>query len=291
MTAVAWCAPAGAAEVSGSLEVTATTATSVAFSFTVTRTCADGEQCDHFSEIDQLADTSACPATHPSDAWWIFWTGQVQNGGPVTESGVSTPRGWSSSAPAASSRLCLYTFADSTFQLVADAVITRPAGATGGPTPNVNLPPSLLPGGGSGGTKPGGGPNATMSAACKAYIYQERAQRALERDPKLKATLDPDGDGVACQGLPKRKTYISTVSLREAATATRAALRKGRGAAFTKGTGYRVRCKRTHRTRVRCSVSWRHDGKWTGYVDVIGALRKNQRITVTHVHVIKPFRR
>jgi hypothetical protein len=288
--AVTWAAPAGAAQISGSLQVTDTTVSSVTVSFTVKRTCGPDEQCDYFSEIDQLADTSPCPAAHPTDPWWILWTGQVQNAGPTTEGGPTTPRGWGAPAPAAPSRLCLYTYADDTYYLVADTVITRPSTGGGGTPPGGDQTPGgSPPGGGSGGTSKPGGQTSPGSTACKPYTYQQTAQKALEKDPKLASKLDPDGNGVACESLPKRKTYISTVSLREATKATRAALRKARGTAFTKGTGYHARCKRTTRIRVRCAVTWRHGGKWSGYVDVIGALRKNKRVTVTHVHVIRPF--
>src|SRR6185312_10036264 len=107
------------------------------FTFTTQRACSGGEQCDYFSEIDQLSDGSACPAARPNDPW-ILWTGDVQNAGPATETGRALPRGW---GPAASpARLCLYIYADDVYYLVADAVITRPAGggSSGGLIPGDN---------------------------------------------------------------------------------------------------------------------------------------------------------
>jgi hypothetical protein len=292
--AAAWCAPAGAAQVSGSLQVTATTATSVSFTFTAKRTCSGGEQCDYFSELDQLLDASACPAERPADPW-IVWTGDVQNTGPTTETGRATPRGWAGGpATGESSRLCLYTFADDVYYLVADALITRVAGGPGNSTPaaNVPFPGAPKPGGGNAGSgdgsKPALGKPSAATVSCLRYTYQESAQKALESDRTLARRLDRNGDGVACENLPKHKSYIFTVGLRDAASATRAALRRVYGTAFTGGTGYHARCRRAARTHVRCSVAWRHRGTWTGSVDVAGTLHRNQRVIVTRLHVLRP---
>jgi hypothetical protein len=292
--AAAWCSPASAAQVSGSLQVTATTATSVSFTFTATRTCSGGEQCDYFSEIDQLNDASACPAGRPPDPW-ILWTGDVQNVGPTTETGRATPRGWAAgSATGGASRLCLYTFADDVYHLVADAVITRPAGGGDGPAPGTDVPVPGIPkpggtGSGSGDTpKPGLGKPSAATVSCLRYTYQQSAQKALEGDKALARRLDRNGNGVACENLPKHKSYVFTVPLRDAASAARAALRKMYGSAFSDGAGYHARCRRTARTHVRCSVAWRHRGTWTGSVDVVGLLRGNERVVVARVHVRRP---
>jgi hypothetical protein len=293
--AAAWCAPAGAAQVSGSLQVTATTATSVSFTFTAKRTCTGGEQCDYFSELDQLTDASACPPGRPNDPW-IVWTGDVQNTGPTTETGRATPRGWGAgSTTTGSSRLCLYTFADNVYYLVADALITRPAG--GGPdgsTPgtDVPIPGAPKPGGSGPGSgdpsKPGLGKPSAATVSCLRYTYQQSAQKALEGDRTLARRLDRNGNGVACENLPKHKSSVVTVALRDAAGATRAALRKMYGTAFSAGAGYHARCRRIARTHVRCSVAWRHRGTWTGSVDVVGRLRGDERVVVARVHVLRP---
>ncbi|HET6507279.1 MAG TPA: hypothetical protein VFG42_10860 [Baekduia sp.] len=293
--AAAWCAPAGAAQVSGSLQVTATTSTSVSFTFTVKRVCSGGEQCDYFSELDQLTDASACPATRPHDPW-ILWTGDVQNTGPATETGRARPRGWSGAAVVGPTRLCLYTFTDGDYTLVATAVITRPSGGDPGdasPGGDGSTPTTTQPGGGTGsGTGAGGAtPKAPLSkpsartVTCLRYTYQQDAQKALKSDKTLAARLDRNGNGVACENLPKHKRYVATIALRDAATATRAALRRSHGTAFAAGSRYHARCRRTARTRVRCAVAWRHGGTWTGYVDVVSTLRANERVVATHVHV------
>jgi hypothetical protein len=279
VAAVTWCAPAGAAQVRGALIVTDTTAAGVTFTFTAQRTCNGDEQCDYFSEVDQLPDTSACPATRSDDPWMILWTGNVQNTGPTTENGQALPRGWSGPTPAGLSRLCLYTFADGTYYFTDDALIAPP--------------PALTPPGG--GSQPGSGssrpPGSALPvpAACRGYKYQQNAQKALAADPALTGRLDPDGNGVACDGLPKEKHYISTVGLREAKIAARAGLRKMYKSAFTERSRYRERCVRITRTRVRCSVSWHHRDTWRGSVNVVGRLRDNKRVLVVRPHVLRPI--
>jgi hypothetical protein len=283
--AVAWCAPAGAASVSGSLEVTSVEATSVSFTFTAKRTCADGEQCDYFSEVDQLVGDGPCPADRPNDPW-ILWTGDVQNTGPTTERGQATPRGWSGTAPAGRSRLCLYTYAEGVYHLVDDAVIARPGEDSATPGGGTG-PGGPRPGGGPGGTTPSG-KGSPATGACARYAYQQSAQAALKADPSLAARLDRNGNGVACESLRKRKSYIPTVALRQASIAARAGLRKMYGSSFTERRRYHERCARVTRTRVRCSVSWRHGGTWRGSVHVVGRLRQNKRMVIVRPHVLRP---
>ncbi len=283
---LAWTAPAGAAQVSGALVVTDMTATTVSILFTAKRTCADGEQCDYYSEIVQLPDTSACPTARPDDPWWILWTGNVQNAGPTTETGTATPRGWGGATPAGPSRLCMYVYADGSYAYVGDGLIA-PKPAPGG----------AGTGGGTGSGPGGGGASKPFDdslphpARCWRFAYQQDAQAALQADPALARHLDRNHDGVACEGLPKRRRYVATVALREAAIATRAALRRTYGRAFTGGTHHRARCARVTRTRVRCSVSWRRRGTWTGSVTVVGALRHNRRVVVARPHVLRPLPR
>lgn len=285
--ALAWAAPAGAVQVSGKLVVTDATATTVSFLFTGKRTCTGGEQCDYFSELIQLADASACPAARPDDPWWILWTGNVQNTGPSSETGQATPRGWLAPTPPAPARLCQYIFADETYTLVDSALIAP--GAAGGTTPGGGGPGSGPGGaGGPGGAAKPPGPPVPVAATCRRYGYQQNAQKALEADPTLARHLDQNGNGVACESLPKRKHYVGTVALSTAASATRAVLRKTYGSAFTDGARYRARCARVTRTRVRCSVSWRHHGTWRGSVSVVGRLRHNQRVIVARPHVLRP---
>lgn len=286
VAAVAWCAPANAASVSGSLRVTSVQATSVSFVFTAKRTCSGDEQCDYFSEIDQLGDDGPCPPSQPHDPW-ILWTGEVQNTGPTTESGQATPRGWDAPAPVGRSRLCLYTYADGVYYLLDDAVIARPGdGST--PPGGSTTPGGSGPGGGPGGPPKPSGKGSPTTGACARYRYQQSAQTALKADPSLAARLDRNGNGVACESLRKRKRYIPTVALRRAALAARASLRKMYGSSFTERRRYHERCARVTRTRVRCSVSWRHGGTWRGSVHVVGRLRKNQRTVIVRPHVLRP---
>jgi hypothetical protein len=280
--AVAWCAPAGAAQVSGSLQVTVTGPTSISFTFTTKRACAGGEQCDYFSELDQLDDDTSCPLGRPSNPW-ILWTGDVQNTGPTTETGQATPRGWNAVAPR--TRVCLYTYAEGEYSLTASALIAQPPGGApgGGSTPGGTQP------GGPNGTSPRSPGTGSAATDCARYPYQQNAQAALKADPTLAAGLDRNGNGVACETLPKRKTYISTVALRKAATAARAGLRDMYGAYFLNRHRYHERCVRITRTRVRCSVSWRYDGgTWRGSVSVVGRLRNNKSVLVARPHVLRP---
>src|SRR3954471_16349794 len=143
------------------------TATNVSVLFTAKRTCADGEQCDYYSEIIQLPDTSACPADRPYDPFWILWTGNVQNTGPTTENGTATPRGWSGPTPAGASRLCQYVYADGVYYYVDDGLIAPTAGATpGGSGPGGGAGP------GSGGTPKPPGTASPKADSCKRYTYQ-----------------------------------------------------------------------------------------------------------------------
>jgi hypothetical protein len=287
---LAWCAPAGAADVDGSIQVTDTTATTVSFTVTAQRTCGEGEQCDYYADLEEFDGDGPCPSAYPADGW-NSWNGAVLNTGPSTETGTITPRRWLSKAAIGPSRLCLYIFAEGAYYYVgSSAAITRPvppAGAGGSTAPSSTTPGTTGGSGTSGApssTKPGG--SATLT--CAHYAYQQTAQQALKANPALAAQLDPDGNGVACQGLPKRKTHIRTVAVSAAAASARTALRHAYGRAFTRGTAYRSSCHRLTRTHVRCAVSWRHGGRWSGHVDVTGALRKNKPTLVTRVRVRRP---
>jgi hypothetical protein len=283
VTALTWCAQAHAAQVGGSLRVTAVDRTSVSFTVTMGRTCALEEQCDYFSEIDQIDGDGPCPAGHPEDPW-IMWTGDVQNTGPTTESATTTPRRWSPTSAIGTSRLCLYAYADLTYSYVDSATITQP------PRPATQIAPPGTPGapgpGAGGGPATPGGAGAT--AACRRYTSQQSAQKALNRNRELAAALDGDGDGIACEELPRRVTYVRTLARAASEKPARAALQRAYGKAFAQRSRFRSRCERRTRTRVRCSFSWRHDGTWRGYVDVVGVIRRNQQAVVTHVHVIRP---
>jgi hypothetical protein len=300
--ALGWCASADAAQVSSTLTIKQVTPTTVSFSLTAKRVC-NGEQCDYFSEIDQLADDAPCPQEQPADRW-IAWTGNVQTTGPTTETGKITPRGWLAATPAPPTRLCVYTYADRVYYLTADAVVQQPAGGAGPDAPAAGGDDGTgggatgggTTGGGTGGnaivvgaTVPGGtGPVRARDVACRNFTYQQDAQKALKQNGSLAGRLDRNGNGVACENLEKLKSYVNTVAMRKAAIATRAALRKAYGAKFAQASGYRERCRRIARTRVRCSVAWEHAGRWTGYVDVAGLIRDNDRLVTTHVHVARP---
>jgi hypothetical protein len=287
---LAWAAPAGAAQVSGSLAVTGVTATTVSFTATAQRTCVTNEQCDYYPDLLELDGASSCPTTFPGDENNV-WNGAVLNTGPSTESGTISPLPWLSGKGSPTSQLCLYVFADRTYYYVDGTTITRPAPPTGGPdtpgAPTTTTPSSTTtpktPGssGSSGGSTPG-------KVTCAGYIYQQNAQKALGANPSLAARLDRNHNGIACQDLPKRKTYVKTLGKVASATAARAALRHAYGTSFARGTTYRARCDRRSRVRVRCAVAWQNKGAWSGYVDVVGVIRKNQQAVLTHVHVRRP---
>jgi hypothetical protein len=283
---LAWAAaPAGAAQVSGSLAVTGTTATTVSFTVTAQRTCGTGEQCDYYADLLELDGAGSCPAAFPGDEKNI-WNGDVQNTGPTTESGTISPAPWLSGQGSATSQLCLYVYADSAYYYVGGTTITRPppAAGPGTPGPSTTTPGSTTtpkPPGSSGGSTP-------VKVSCAGYTYQQDAQKALRANPSLAARLDGNHNGVACQDLPKRKTYVKTLGKVASATAARAALRHAYGTSFARGTGYHARCVRRSRIRVRCAVAWRNQGTWSGYVDVVGVIRKNRQAVLTHVHVRRP---
>lgn len=298
IAALGWSAQADAAQVSGTLTIKQVTATSVSFSLTAKRTC-NGEQCDYFSEIDQLPDDGPCPASQPSDPW-ISWTGNVQTTGPTTETGKITPRGWLlATGPVPPVRLCVYTYADRVYYLIADAVVSpagpgspdAPGGADGDPPAGGSNGGAIAPGDVivPGASVPGGsGPVTARGVSCRNFVYQQSAQKALEQNRALAARLDRNGNGTACENLEKLKSYVNTVAMRKAAIASRTALRHAYGTRFTQASGYHERCRRIARTRVRCSVAWKHAGQWTGYVDVAGLIRDNDRLITTHVHVARP---
>jgi len=51
--------------------------------------------------------------------------------------------------------------------------------------------------------------NGDTSENCALFDFQEDAQFALESDPSDPANLDTDGDGVACEHLPRRNAVVS----------------------------------------------------------------------------------
>ena len=53
-----------------------------------------------------------------------------------------------------------------------------------------------------------GGPSPTPGDPCSAFTFQEDAQAALDSDPTDPAGLDEDGDGFACENLPKRSPGV-----------------------------------------------------------------------------------
>jgi hypothetical protein len=247
---------AGAATVSGSLQVTAIGPTTVTFNATGQRTCAPDEQCDYFADLENLLGDGDCPATYPDDPW-NAWNGNLQNTGPTTEVWTITPRGWTGTAAVGPERLCLYIFADSVRYLVGGTVINRPAGAQPGGGGTTNPPGGItLPGSG----RPGTGGTGTTGGA---------------------STRTP---------APSRTVRVSTVALTKAATSAKAALKKAYGKRFTQGKRYRSSCRRVGRSRthVRCTVSWQHAGTWKGTVDVTGAVRSGRQVLVTRLRVRAP---
>jgi hypothetical protein len=296
---LAWAAPAGAApQVEGTLQVTETTATTVSFTVTGKRTCVTDEQCDYYSDLEEFDGDAPCPTDYPTDGW-NSWNGAVLNAGPSTETGTITPRHWlSKDAAVGPSRLCLYLYADRVYYLVAGALITRPA-LPGGSAGGSGADPAASTGtGGAGTTKAPGvsgssspqtaGGKTPAKLTCATYVYQQRSQQALDANRSLAAQLDQNHNGVACQGLPKRKTYVRTVAVAKSASAVRATLGAIYGRAFTQGTGFRSRCGHVSRTRVRCAVAWHRKGTWAGYVDVMGVIRGNEQKLLTQVHVRRP---
>lgn len=255
---------AGAATVSGSLQVTATTPTSVSFTVTGQRTCAPDEQCDYYAELDEVDGAGDCPATRPSDPY-NPWNGNLQNTGPTTEVASITPRHWLQSGAVGPERLCLYIFADYVYYYVGGTVITRPdgGGQTGGGT--TNPPPGgiRLPGGGGTGTGTGSGGSSTTPGS----------------------TTRSGGSTT-----PSSRTAVRTVALTKASASAKAALKKAYGKKFTQGKRYRATCRRVgkSRTHVSCAVSWQRGGTWKGTVDVTGAVRNGRQVLVTRVRVRKP---
>lgn len=246
--------PAGAATVSGSLQVTQVTPTSVTFNVTGQRTCAADEQCDYYADLEEVDAPGDCPTT-ASDPENI-WNGNVQNTGPTTEIGMIRPRRWTSRDAVAPSRLCLFIFADNVYYFVGGATITRPDAPTGdgtSTTPNGTTP--------LGGTAPGAGSGSRTS-----------------------------GSGSAGTRTPSSGTRVAvkTVALGKASASAKAALKKKYGKSFTKGKKYRASCKRVSKTHVRCAVSWVNHGTWKGTVDVTGAVKGGRQVLATRVKVRKP---
>lgn len=285
---LAWAAPAGAALVRGSLTVTGTTPTTLSFTATAQRTCAANEQCDYYADLLELDGSSTCPATFPGDEKNV-WNGDVLNAGPSTESGTISPFPWLSGTGSPISQLCLFVFADRTYYYVDGKTITRPDPSPAGGSDTPGASTTTAPGSTTAPKTPGTpGGSAPEEDTCAGYTYQQDAQKALGANPSLAARLDANHNGVACQDLPKRKTYVKTLGKVASATSARAALRRAYGTSFARGTKYRARCDRRSRVRVRCTVTWQDKGTWTGYVDVVGVIRKNEQAVLTHVHVRRP---
>jgi hypothetical protein len=255
---------AGAATVSGSLSVTATTPTSVSFTVVGQRTCAADEQCDYYADLEDLDGAGDCPTTYPSDPYNI-WNGQVDNTGPTTETGTVTPKNWTGRGAVGPQRLCLYIFADGTYYYVSGTTITRPdppadgGGTTTTPGGSTNPPGGItLPGsGGAGGANGGRSPGAPVT-------------------------------GSSGTRTPATRVTVRTVALTKASTSARAALKKAYGKKFTQGRHYRATCRRVSRTHVRCAVSWQRGGTWKGTVDVTGAIKRGKQVLVTRVRVKRP---
>jgi hypothetical protein len=255
---------AGAATVSGSLQVTATTPTSLSFTVNAQRTCTPDEQCDYVAILDEADGTGDCPNPRPYDTW-NAWNGNVQNTGPTTEVHTITPRGWNGSGAAAPEKLCLYILADNVYYYVDGTTITEPAGGGGGGTTN---PPGTfpLPGTRTGtGTGTGSGTTGTGTGRTGA-------------------------SGTTTPSSSSRTVAVRTVALTKAAVSAKAALKKAYGKKFTQGKRYKAVCRRVGRSRIHvsCAVSWQRSGTWTGTVDVTGAVRGGRQVLVTRVRVRKP---
>ncbi len=61
--------------------------------------------------------------------------------------------------------------------------------------------------------------------------------------------------------------YVETLYFSEARYFTRRFLRNSRWKyGYNRGVGFRQRCHRVSRTKIRCSVRWRYKGRYVGYV-------------------------
>jgi hypothetical protein len=264
---------AGAATVSGSLQITATTPSSVSFTVTAQRTCAADEQCDYYASIEEFDGPGDCPTTYPNDPW-NEWNGNVQNTGPTTEVATITPRHWPSPGAVGPERWCLFIFADNAYYYVDGTTITRPDGAQsgGGGSGGTTNPPGgiTLPGGGRTGS--GGGTGTGTSGGTS-------------------GSGSSGGTRTGGSGSGTRVT-VRTVALTKAAASAKAALKRAYGRKFTQGKRYKAVCRRVGRSRthVSCAVSWQRSGTWRGTVDVTGAVRGGRQVLVTRVRVRKPKR-
>jgi hypothetical protein len=247
--------PAGAATVTGSFTPNDIQATSVSFTVTGQRTCAADEQCDYYSDLEDLTGGGDCPTTYPADPW-NTWNGQVQNTGPTTETGTVSPRGWLAGGTGPE-RMCLFIFADGIYYYVGGADLTPPdpnAGTAGSWTPTE--PPPARPSTGTT-TTPTSGTSGGSS-------------------------------GTRTPTPPARRLTVATVALTKASTSAKAALKRTYGRKFTKGKRYRATCRRVSKTHVRCAVSWSYRGTWKGTVDVTGAIRSNRQVLVAKLRVRRP---
>lgn len=249
--------------------------------------------------VDVSATSDTCvPASYGQDCGWfpVAWvvpqTQACASGGSgYVWVGASNSAGGTQSAPAQTFyppappfRLCLYLYKASVYRLTAEATfdgaaltpIAVPGVLQPAPPPAPTLSPSPAPAPAQGGT-----PSAPRR--CSEFSWQEEAQAALDSDPFVQAaTLDPNGDGIACAHLEhKFSTSTTTVYRRsslsksQAARVVRHALWKRYGSRYTARRGYQRSCGRISRTRVRCRVSWttsksRYRGKvtvWTSVTD------------------------
>jgi hypothetical protein len=240
-------APALAAS-SGSLMITNVAGTQLTFTATVTYDCPNSgpyAYCGWFSTVRQTTPNADCTLADP-----LLWVGSITEQPSATFAQTEQPYGWFSGPQPV--RLCLYLYAGGADQLLAHADWS-PTPPTPAPTPSPSPPPSPVSG---------------SSSACSEFEYQEDAQDFFDGDPLHNAALDTDGDGIACEQLPhlRQPARARTLTLGQAQRSTRTALRRRYGGRFNARTGYSSRCGRLSRIRFRCSVAWRHNGRYHGTV-------------------------
>ncbi len=109
-------------------------------------------------------------------------------------------------------------------------------------------------------TRPGTPPNDFYN--CEDFAYQEQAQIYYgATDPHR---LDADGDGIACEELPRRGTtpagdYEPYLTVAEAKEVVRYGLKRRFGSRWTRGARKTISCPvRTSDTTVGCKTSWTH---------------------------------
>lgn len=224
---------------SWTVNVTATSDTCVQQSY--------GPDCGWFPVAFMAPAAQACTSNGQS----YVWVGTVFNDkGTQNTQGTFYPTG---SPPF---RFCLYLYKGNGYQLTAEAIYDgatlTPIAVPGVPQP---APPAAPP------APPASTAPSTPSKAqvrCSDFQWQEEAQAALDRDPSLAVTLDPNNDGLACFHLPDKPSYTaSSLGKGEAAGVVRHALWKRFGNRFSGRRGYHRSCGRISRIRVRCRVTWR----------------------------------